>query len=280
MPKVSIIVAAYNCQHVIGDCLASVERQAWDDWEVIVGDDASTDGTRDVVREWMARDPRIRLVCNPTNLKAAETRNRCLEAALGEYVAIQDADDLMLPDRLAVQLRFLETHPDLDFVSTGMSLFDEEGQYAERVPAKAFPVARDFLWGLPFCHAATMFRAAALQRIHGYRVAPETVRGQDYDLFMRLYAAGGRGCNLPEILYGYREGRHAYQRRTWKHRQNEMIIRYKGFKAMGLFPWGVPFVLKPLLVGLVPSQLIFKLKTFWHRLRKGPAAAPARPAGK
>lgn len=82
--------------------------------------------------------------------------------------------------------------------------------------------------------------------VNGYRVSKETRRGQDYDMFMRLYAMGFCGCNISDVLYGYRVDKNTLSRRKFEYRIDECIIRYKGFKSLGLLPKGLLYVLKPI----------------------------------
>jgi glycosyltransferase EpsE len=255
LPKVTFVIAAFNCAATIRHCFESLFLQSFQNWEAVVCDDHSDDGSWEQLCRISRAEPRIITLRNPRRLGAAATRNRCLEVAQGEYVAIQDADDVSAPHRLAVQVRHLDAHREVAFVSSGMFLYDERGTYGYHTPRVLVPNRTDFLRGLPFCHAATVFRRDVLNAVSGYRVARDTMRGHDYDLFMRLYAAGFVGHNLPDYLYGYQQGPGAYARRAVGHRINEAMVRYKGFRGLGLLPWGLPFVLKPVLVGLIPNAL-------------------------
>ena len=259
MPRITVVIPTYNVSARLGECLKSIEKQTIQDWEIAVCDDASTDDTWELLQEWAAKDARIRLLRNERNLRAAAARNRCLEIATGEYVALQDADDYSAPDRFEKELAFLEAHPEYAFVGPAMACFDERGVWQVLVQ-KAAPSRWDFILRPPFNHAAVLFRKSALDAVRGYRVAPETVRGQDLDLFMRLYAAGFRGCNLRETLYYYSEDRANFNRRKYRYRVDEAKIRFKGYLAMGILPWALPGVLKPLLVGLVPTQIMKRIK--------------------
>lgn len=96
-PVVSVITPAYNVAPYIGQCIESVQAQTLPDWEMIIVDDASTDDTVAVVQQYLG-DPRIRLLCNVQNLGPGGTRNRALEAAQGEWVAVLDADDWIAPN--------------------------------------------------------------------------------------------------------------------------------------------------------------------------------------
>ena len=105
-----------------------------------------------------------------------------------------------------------------------------------------------------------IFRREALLKANGYRVAKETRRTEDYDLFMRmqLFTVGE---NLPELLYIFCEDKGAFKRRKYRYRINEAKVRHTGFKRLGLMPRGFPYVVKPLAVGLVPRFLLKKLQS-------------------
>jgi glycosyltransferase EpsE len=272
MARISVIIPAYNAARTLDDCIESIERQTWADWEIVACDDASTDDTWEILKRWSKRDARITILRNGANRRAAAARNRCLELATGEYIALQDADDFSSPGRLARQLKFLETHREYAFVGAVMACFDEGG-VRQKLEQKPEPAPRDFIWRMPFNHAAVMLRKSALDAVGGYRVAAETVRGQDLDLFMRLYAAEYRGFNLPDMLYYYNEGKENFARRKYRYRIDEARVKWMGYCAMGVMPLGILGVLKPLAVGLIPARLMRSLKrghyAFRRRLRRG-----------
>jgi glycosyltransferase EpsE len=259
MTRITVVIPACDAAGYLDKCLGSIENQTIQDWEIVACDDASVDSTWEILNDWANKDKRIRLLRNETRLRAAAARNRCLEVAAGEFIALQDADDYSAPERFARELEFLESHPEYAFAGPAMACFDERGVW-QKLVQKAVPSRWDFVLRPPFNHAAVMFRKAALDAVGGYRVAPETVRGQDLDLFMRLYAAGFRGYNLPDTLYYYREDRANFNRRKYRYRIDEAKIRFRGYRAMGIMPWAFPGVLKPLVVGLIPTQFMKRIK--------------------
>jgi len=226
--------------------------------EVIVCDDNSTDASYEILHDYEAKGL-IKLLHNSSNLGAAASRNRCIDIANGELIAILDADDYIAPNKLERQISALSEHPGYDFVSTGLRRFYENGVTADFVHHIEFPQKKDFLYGLPFLHATTVFKKSILQKVSGYRIAPETKRGQDYDLFMRIYATGGKGFNIPDILYHYRCFLGHNPRNKFKYRIDEAIIRYKGFKAMKINPIrSLPYIVKPIIAGLIPEKILRK----------------------
>lgn len=263
-PRVSVIAGAYNITKTTEMELAikSILEQTFTDFEFIICDDGSTDGTYQRLKTIAKQDKRIIILQNSTNQGLHQTLNNCLAVARGEYIARMDMDDYSLPDRFAKQVKFLDEHPEFALVTSCAFLFDDNHSVAygeRRLPEQ--PTKRDMLFNSPFLHAGAMLRKASLQQVDGYRVAKETRRAEDYDLWMRMYAAGMIGYNLQENLYGIREDSRAYARRKYRYRIDEAIVRYKGFKKLGLLPRGFAYVVKPLVVGLIPTRLLRSLKT-------------------
>lgn len=266
MPIVSIVVATFNAEKYIEDCINSLVGQTYKNIEIIICDDCSTDATPAILDKLKSKDNRIRVFTNKTNLRAAASRNKCIENSIGRYIMIQDSDDICERDRVQILLDELLQNENVNFVSSGHYLFDDDGIYKTVTPKIELPQNDDFLFGMPFCHAATMFKASCLKKVGGYRVSKETRRGQDYDLFMRLYSNGYKGKNIADVLYGYRVDKNTISRRRFKYRIDECKIRYKGFKALNLMPKGYIYVLKPLAAhfyqlinGLIKHKLYKRL---------------------
>ena len=256
---VSVLIASYNCGLYIEQCLQSVINQDYiGKIEIIVCDDCSTDGSVSILNNY-AKQGKIKFFKNASNAGSAEARNVCLRHATQDYIAILDADDFCHHNRFKTQVSYLDSHPDIDFVSTGLQKFYDNNTYKDIFPKKEYPTKRDFLKGLPFMHATTMFRKEILDKVNGYRVSKETKRGQDYDLFMRIYAAGGRGANINKILYFYRCFLGTSHKNRYRYRINEAVIRYKGFMAMGLGIISIPYIVKPLILGLFPQKIVDKI---------------------
>ena len=253
IPKVSVIMSVYNNVSSVDASIQSIVDQTFSDWEMILWNDASTDGSEQKLRVWQQRDARIKVYSNGSNAGLAASLNKAFKEASGQYLARMDGDDIAFPDRLQRQVVFLDTHPQYALVSAGCVLFDEQGEWGMRIN-KDTPEKRDFLWGSAFLHPATVFRRDALMDAGGYRVCRDTLRTEDYDLFMRMYAKGYIGYNIHEPLLYYFENR-IPKPVKYAFRRSEAKIRYQGFKLLGLMPKGWPYVIKPLLVGLLPGQL-------------------------
>ena len=117
---------------------------------------------------------------------------------------------------------------------------------------------------LPYVHASLMFRRGVLESVGGYREIARVKRSEDYDLLLRLYEAGYRGANLPEVLYYIRQDKAAIKKRKYRYRFPETIVKLEGFYRLGLMPKGFLYAVKPLVVGLLPDRLLVKLKTNYY----------------
>lgn len=248
-------MGVYNTENTMTEAVKSIVNQTREDWEFVICDDGSSDNTYNEILYLSERDSRFIIIKNDRNMGLPYTLNHCIEKCRGEYIARMDADDLSYPERFEKQIKFLENHSDISFVSSCVDLFDGEKITSVRMLPE-FPTKRQMIYGSQFIHPATMFKSDALRAVGGYRVSEETRRGQDYDLFMRMYGMGMRGANLQIPVYRYTEDAQTFKRRSFKARVGEYKIRRRGYKEMGVYPWAFPFVFKPFA-----AHFVQKLKT-------------------
>lgn len=252
--KISVLMGIYNCADTLERAVASIQNQTYTNWELILCEDGSSDNTYEVAQALAARDSRIVLLRNDKNLGLNAALNRCLAAATGEYIARMDGDDDCLPERFEKQAAFLDTHPAYAIVSTPMILFDEKGEWG-RTSSKEFPQPKDVVCGSPICHAPVMMRKECMDAVGGYTVDPRMLRVEDVNLWIKLYAAGYRCCNLQEPLYRMRNDQNALNRRKYRYRVNSTYVRLLGCKALHLGPVCYLRAFTPMLNGLVPAKL-------------------------
>lgn len=262
LPKISVIMGTYN-QHNLNwmkESIVSVLEQDFTDFEFILYDDGSEREIYKILQQYAALDKRIVLIDGMENHGLAYALNYCIEHATGKYIARMDDDDVCTPNRLGVQYRYMEQHPEIDFVGSNVALIDENGIWGSRRTAE-YPEKQDFLRYSPYIHPSVMFRKSVLEQVGGYCVSEETRRCEDYELFLRLWNKGYQGYNLQEELLYYREDRGSYKRRSWNSRMNEMKLRGRRFKELGwIFPFGWIYVFRPVIAALVPSKLLYRLK--------------------
>ncbi len=259
--EISVIMGVYNIENLdfFSQAMKSILHQSYKNFEVIICDDGSTDNTFEVLRNWAAKDIRIKIIKNNGNQGLAAALNHCLKISQGQFIARQDADDISQINRLELQIQYLNANRNISFVGSNLILLDKNGEWGKRNFPEV-PVAEDFLFTLPFIHGSLMFRREQILNAGYYRVAKETRRTEDYDLLMRMYSMGMQGANLQEYLYKFLEDQSTIKRRKYRFRIDEMLVRYKGFRTLGLLPKGLPFVVKPLVVGLIPSNILRILK--------------------
>lgn len=268
--KVSVIMGVYNPKEErrFFAAVDSVIHQSFPDWELILYDDGSGQPYAEWIRRAGERDGRIRWIRGEDNRGLGYGLNVCIRHAAGDYIARMDDDDVSRPDRLERQIDFLEGHPQYQWVGSNAELVDDLGAWGF-LTMPEIPQAKDFLFHSPYIHPSVVFRKEALFQNGGYRSARDTLQCEDYELFMRLHQNGGRGYNLQLPLLRYWEDRESYQKRTYRRRIREMRVRYQGFQALGVLSGRtVPYVLKPLLVGVVPSSLQHSLKKSAQRRRQ------------
>lgn len=260
-PRVSILMGIYNCEATLREAVESIRTQTFTNWELILCDDGSTDGTLNLARALAEEDARIRVIRNHRNVGLAQTLDRCAGVAKGKYFARMDGDDVSLPQRLAKLVAALDANPEFAVVSSWMTQFDEHGDWGE-VRTKPRPTNEDFVAGTPFCHAPCMMRRDAFEKVGGYGTDPWIIRAEDYNLWFKFYAIGLHGLNLQEPLYRVRDDQHALARRTFRARLNETVVRWRGFKSLGI-TWPTRLkAIRPLLVWAIPSFI-------YRRLRRG-----------
>lgn len=253
-PKVSIIMGAYNCEKTLDACVNSMLAQTFTDWEFVICDDHSTDHTLKKLKEIAATDVRIKVLANEKNSKLPFTLNRCLGALTGEYIARMDADDLAFPDRLAKQVSYLDSHPEIAVVGSALLPFDEEKDFSVRYPS-AYPTSKTLLLDVPFYHPTIMMRKSVYDDLKGYTVSKRTIKGQDLDLWFRFYEKGYQGYNIQEPLLKYHESLNDYKKRdivsAWRMTQTKLL----GFKRNKMKIYHYPFALKPVVSAIIPKKI-------------------------
>ena len=203
-PTISVLMTVYNAGRFLDASIRSIHRQAFQDWEFVIVDDASTDGSLDVCRRWSETDGRIRVITNSTNKGQTPCLNQGLREARGKWIARQDADDLSHPMRLTRQFELASCDPALALIGTSGRIIDEGDRLCGLldVPLSAAAIRWSAAILNPFLHTAVMFRReVVLAEFGGYRES--FVISQDYDLWCRVLERHP-SANLPDRLVAYR----------------------------------------------------------------------------
>lgn len=202
-PAVSVVMAAYNGAHLIGETLASLSAQTFGDFEVLVVDDCSTDATRDVVAAWP--DARVRLIAAPVNGGPVRARNLAFAQARGRYIAGLDQDDICLPHRFARQVAWLDAHPGVALVAAAADVF--EGTATRPSPLAPITTPALIGWLLhiqnPIVWSTTMIRGSIARTLSPF-TDPDCLYAEDFDLYHRLLAHGSI-ARIDAVLLRYRD---------------------------------------------------------------------------
>jgi glycosyltransferase involved in cell wall biosynthesis len=208
-PLVSVMLPFLNAGSAFAPALRSILNQSYENWELLLCDDGSRDGSLELARG--LRDPRVVVWSDGETKGLAARLNECIARARGELIARMDADDISFPDRLRQQVEYLEQHPEVDLVGASMLVCAEDGAaLGKRLapPDHAAIVAHPAL-GFATAHPTWMARAAWYRR---FQYDASAVRFEDVELLYRSHACS-RFANLPQVLYGYREMRGGFEKR-------------------------------------------------------------------
>lgn len=199
-PLVSILMPVYKTAPYLREAMDSMLSQTFTDYELIVLNDCSPDDAETVLDAYT--DSRIVRYKGEKNAGLSNVLNVGIGMARGKYIARMDSDDVSLPERLQVQVDYLETHPEIDLVSVGMQLFGaREDVWVRELDYEKVKI--NALFHSPILHASSVWRKDSFEN-QGLRFRQERVPAEDYDLWTRALVKGLKLVNLPDVLYKYR----------------------------------------------------------------------------
>ncbi|WP_316826673.1 glycosyltransferase family 2 protein [Pedobacter miscanthi] len=230
-PKITVFMAAYNVSDYIEESISSILNQTFKDFEFIIIDDGSTDDTSLIVKKF--NDSRISFIQNDGNKGIPFTRNRLLELAKGEYIAILDSDDIAYPDRLQLQLNFFSAHPEVALCGGHGKVINETGIETGKniiVPTDNLINMR-MLFNNPFINSSAMFKTQIFRELNGYK---DYALAEDFDLFIRIsekYSV----ANIDAFLVKYRiHGENITIKRSKDQEKHELEILENMQKNLGI----------------------------------------------
>lgn len=233
-PTISVVMPVFNGEVYLAEAIKSILHQSFQDFEFIIVDDGSTDGTLEILKTFQKSDDRIKVISRP-NTGIVGALNDGLARARGEYIARMDADDVSLPDRFERQIDYMSSHPNCVLLGTGHVIMDAEGNdlCIQRTELQHDRIVDRQMRGIggAILHPTTFMRRNAVEQVGGYRLKYQWV--EDLDLFLRL-ADLGEVRNLAEPLLRYR--RHpstvCSQRRVEQFRLIKLIVS-EAFERQG-----------------------------------------------
>lgn len=201
-PKISVVMPAYNAEKYIGEAIESILHQTFSDFELIIIDDGSIDWTREIIEQYVQKDPRVIWIKNEKNMQISATLNRGVQFARGEYIARMDADDRSVPDRFEKQVVFLDDNLDIGIVWWSMQLFNSKWIiWIRKYYLNDAEIRKHLFFFSPFCHPSIMMRRDLVREVWGY--GRDMVYVEDYDLYFKL-GRKTKFANLAEVMLQYR----------------------------------------------------------------------------
>lgn len=199
-PTVSVVIPVYNAAAFIKDCVASVIHQTYRDFEIIIIDDGSTDESAEMIRSF--NDQRIRFIQNENNIGLIATLNKAFALCRGKYIARLDADDMALPERLSIQVQFMDSNPELALLGSSYFPLSNKTTSAVVLASGKGTIQANLLFNSCFAHPSVMIRKSALAERNPV-FNPAFPHAEDYELWvwmMQHYTID----NIVEPLIHYR----------------------------------------------------------------------------
>lgn len=197
---VSIITACYNSENYISETINSVLNQTYQNWELLIVDDCSTDSTRSLIKKFQNTEKRIKLFQLNENSGAAVARNKAIKEAKGAFIAFLDSDDIWLPKKLELQLEFMISN-NYNLTHTSYELIDHQGNSLKKtiVPAKILGY-KDMLYSNKIGCLTAIYNQSKI----GKKYMPLLRKRQDYALWLKILKTGEKAYGLAEVLSQYR----------------------------------------------------------------------------
>lgn len=236
-PTFSIIMTSFNYAPYVGAAIESILAQTFQDWELLIVDDCSTDDSWRIIQKF--KDPRIKAHRHQVNLGACAAYNQALPMARGEYIACLDSDDLFMTNKLERQAEFLAQHPDVDICGSYLTEIDPDGAIVSGTSAFVdwFNVQVDlndpasWVWENRLCHSSAVVRRDLHCRLGNFDNS--LIYTPDWQFWIRALVSDARFSVIEEPLVAYR----SHGGNITKKNKHEMLVEHAGTVTRLLIPW-------------------------------------------
>jgi len=200
-PAISVIMSVYNSEQYLQESIDSILDQTFNDFEFIITDDCSTDGSFEIIKSYAMLDKRIKYFRNSENIGLTKSLNLMLDIAKGKYIARMDSDDISMPDRFSKQFDFMENNPEIGVLGTNIRFFGNYNADSD-LPTSNNDLKAELLFRDMIMHPTVMIRRSVMDE-NNLRYDEDFRISQDYDLWGRMIRFT-EFANMPEILLKYR----------------------------------------------------------------------------
>lgn len=232
-PRVTVLMPVYNGGKYLREAFESILNQTFTDFEFLVINDGSTDASAEIIESYA--DTRIRFVQNDANLGLIATLNKGLDLARGEYIARMDQDDISLPERLAKQVAFMESHPEVGVCGTWLMVSSEKKNYIQKYSIYSEEIKCSMLYYCGVAHPSVIIRKNIILQNHLY-YDENYANAEDYELWVRFFNHA-QFANLPEALLRYHicstQMSSVYEK---EQKRTASRVREKQLRSLGIEP--------------------------------------------
>lgn len=265
---ISILIPVYNSEKYLENAINSIIKQTHKEWKIIAINDGSTDNSAQILKKYKKNlGKKMVLLNNKENRGVAYSLNKTLLHVDTEYFCRQDADDISKFNRLEVLLKSLNKNTKFDFVSSRMKSITAKDLIFPLNSIKKFPHNKDFIKGLPFCNAPTIFKSSIIKNEIKFNTSKRfKKRFEDYDFFFQCYDKGHLGFNISEITYFVRQDLNYSKKIKFYDRITEVLLKFKIFKKFKLEYKLIFHIVLPLVKYFFPFFLLkFFLKCEFYK---------------
>ncbi len=260
-------MSSYDSAKFLKKAIESILQQSYTNFDLILIDDASTDGSKEILATYAAADSRIIPIYNEENIGLTKNLNKAISLSKSDYIARMDADDIALPTRLEKQVNFLNSKRDIDLVGSAAIDIDESGR---EIQLRRSPKTHDEIIALlpkanPMTHSTVMFRKDKFEKIGFYNESYRTT--QDYEMWFRAAGYGLKFHNLEDILLHYRMDNNYHKRKSFKYRLYDCKLRLQCYKHIQLPLFKYYYAMIPIILGVVPERVYGSIKKMDPRVR-------------
>lgn len=253
-PLVSVIMSEYNTkEELLLECINSILNQTYKNFELIIIDDCGKNDLNTIINK--INDKRIKCYKNEKNMGLVYSLNKAIKLSSGKYIARMDTDDYAYPNRLEVEVEFLEKNSNIDIISTRADFYDGEIIWGE---SKFFGEVnkKNMLSGSPLIHPATMYKKSIIEKIGGYL---NYHRCEDYATWIELFVNGFNFYVLEDKTLRYHLSEDDYKKRTLKMRKEFFrMFREQYIKLNPSLKQKLVIYIKTFIAGILPYKIMYK----------------------
>lgn len=268
-PRISVLMTVYNCQKYLKTSIDSILDQSFRDFEFIIVDDGSTDGSKKIIEDYKQKDTRIVALRNKHNIRTSRALNKGLSVAKGKYVVRMDADDWSYPDRFQKQYSYMQKHPKVGVSGGAIEICDEKLKVINKrkYPLSDKAARKTIFRYSPFAHPATIWNAKIMKKVGGYN--ENIPLSQDYELYFRMGRLAKFG-NLNSLILKLRT--HNDSSSIIRGKFQEQYAIYSRIKAFLEYQYKMSFsdklytFVQMMSMVIIPPKIKFRLFNLLRRI--------------